>query len=538
MEALLFRHVMDEIRPMLVGRRLERIYAPQPGWWTFRLQPSDHPRFLLFSHHPSAVALMLASEAPRNPDHPTSQVMRLRKQVQGRRIQELHSDWVHRCLYLGLGHGEAPVWLSLDARHGVSVINRIQNCPPPHTSGIRGLPPDKSATGTRPKECVWPSWEEIRSNPNIWQTHPHISPLLRHTLDVLAEEQGRSLLDDLRSGGPPEGYYVYRAVSQARKPLIATPWPLPDRVRQNQVEQVCSSALEAARHLAEELFFFRQSAPGASHPNALEHKRMVRLRRNLEADEHRLRGYIQLAAQAEMVRHHLYQLPLQQLTPRSKVEKLILTDTQGQTIELGLDPRVTILENMQRWFRLAEKGRRGLVHVQHRRESLEKKLLEAQGESLPHGDRDAQPTRPLQPNSTSGNRNKKERSLPLHRFLSSDGFVLLRGKNQKANHQLLTKLASPFDFWFHAANGPGAHLILKRDTPYQDVPDRSLEQAAALAGLASHFAAAGQASIICAQVKHVRPVKGTPGMAIVDRVLKTLHVPLDPDLENKLRIAS
>ncbi len=387
-------------------------------------------------------------------------------------------------------------------------------------------------------QVIWPSWEEIRSNPDIWQTHPHISPLLRRTLDALSEEQGRALLDNLRSGLPPGAYYLYRAVAQSRKPPIATPWPLPDRVRHNQVEQVCSSALEASRHLAEELFFPRQSAPGTSLPNAQERKRLARLRRNLEADEQRLRGYVRLADHAEMVRHHLYQLPLQQMSPRSKVESLTVTDAREHPIELRLDPRMTILENMQRWFRLAEKGRRGLDHVQHHRESLEKKLLEVEDAAFSNGERDARPTHPPKPNLRLGSRNRKERSLPLHRFLSSDGFVLLRGKNQKANHQLLTKFASPFDFWFHAADGPGAHLILKRDAPNQDVPDRSLEQAAALAGLASHFAAAGQATIICAQVKHVRPVKGTPGMATVDSVFKTLHVPLDPELEHKLRIAS
>lgn len=113
---------------------------------------------------------------------------------------------------------------------------------------------------------------------------------------------------------------------------------------------------------------------------------------------------------------------------------------------------------------------------------------------------------------------------------------MLRGKNQKANHALLTRQAGPDDLWFHAEQGPGAHVILKRNAPRQAVPEQSMREAAILAGLASHFAQAGRASIICAEVRHVRPVKGSPGMARVERTYATLLVDLDPKLESRLKV--
>jgi hypothetical protein len=533
MEALLFRGLVEEIRPMLLGRRLERIYSPRPGWWSFRLQPGDHPRFLLFAHHPADIALVLADQAPENPATPTAQVMRLRKHVQGLRILRCRADWTLRRLFFGLGRHDPHVWLVLDAQKGIHFLDRSE--PTPFEADSLVPPPDvDDETGS----VSWPSWEQIRDNDQIWQSHPYVSPLLRRTIQTLPEDQGRSLLQALRLSDAPGTYFIYRAPQGGKSQSPDRPWvlawPLPQSLRQGRDEQTSSSAVQAVKLLAEEVFFPQQTSSEPAAPREL--KRITRLRRNLDADEHRLRDYVRLADQAELIRCHLYQLPAQQLTPRSKVVRLTLTDPKGAMVDLTLDKRLTILENMQRWFQLAEKGRRGLAHVQKRRDQIY-----ANPDPKRSGQMGVRATASLNhhlPDPKVRSRSNEERTLPLHRFLSSDGFVLLRGKNQKANHHLLTKAASPFDYWLHAADGPGAHLILKRDSPGRDVPERTMEEAASLAGLASHFSGAARATIICAQVKYVRPVKGTPGMAVVDRVLRTLTVALDPELENRLRVTA
>lgn len=531
MEALLFRDLVGEIRPMLLGRRLERIYSPRPGWWSFRLQPGDHPRFLLFAHHPADIALTLSPHAPENPATPPAQVMRLRKHLQGLRILDCRAEWARRRLSLGLGLGRRnpQAWLTLDAQKGVQVETTLH--------ALATDVDDGSET------VSWPTWDRIRDNDQIWQTHPQVSPLLRRTVRALPEDQGRSLLDALQSGLSPGRYFLYRpsqgGTSAGDSRTWALAWPLPPSLRHGREEQTSPSALEAANLLAVEIFFPDQAAhePVAASRDA---KRIVRLQRNLDADERRLREYVRLADQAELLRGHLYQLPARQLTPGSKVDRLTVTgpgsEPGSEPVVVTLDKRLTILENMRRWFQLAEKGRRGLGHVQRRREQLLSGPEPERAGTAKTRNPASLDHRPSPPKGR--NRPKDERTLPLHRFLSSDGFVLLRGKNQKANHHLLTRTASPFDYWFHAADGPGAHLILKRDSPGADVPERTLEEAACLAGLASHFSGAARATIICALVKYVRAVKGTPGMATVERVLRTLDVALDPELEARLRITT
>ena len=121
--------------------------------------------------------------------------------------------------------------------------------------------------------------------------------------------------------------------------------------------------------------------------------------------------------------------------------------------------------------------------------------------------------------------------MAAHVYRTSDGFLALRGKNAKANDQLL-RLASPFDLWFHAADGPGAHVILRRDHPGREAPRASLEEAAGLAALASFAAGAGTADVWMARVADVRRIKGGPaGQVTVSRILETLRVAVDPALE-------
>ena len=131
---------------------------------------------------------------------------------------------------------------------------------------------------------------------------------------------------------------------------------------------------------------------------------------------------------------------------------------------------------------------------------------------------------------------KRYRELAVSLFRSSDGFTMIRGKNKKANHDMLSKAASPFDYWFHVEDGPSSHIILKRDHPGQDVPESTLIEAAILCGLKSYRRDDGKADIMYALVKDVRKVKGfNLGQVAVDRKLGTLRVNLNPALENSLR---
>ena len=73
---------------------------------------------------------------------------------------------------------------------------------------------------------------------------------------------------------------------------------------------------------------------------------------------------------------------------------------------------------------------------------------------------------------------KKIQSKPL-KFISSDGYEILVGKNNFQNEEVTFKIAKPDDWWFHAKGVAGSHVILR--TNGAEPADKTFEEAAALA---------------------------------------------------------
>ncbi|NMC48272.1 MAG: DUF814 domain-containing protein [Desulfovibrio sp.] len=207
---------------------------------------------------------------------------------------------------------------------------------------------------------------------------------------------------------------------------------------------------------------------------------------------------------------------------------------------LALDPRLTIIQNMNRLFDRAAKGRRGLAVVAARRAALSEPGGTADSRAgWPHAARPIGGPSNASPRKTGTappRAGESFRGIPAHVYTTDDGLTVLRGKNAKANEDLLRKAASPFDYWFHVRGGPGSHVILRRDHPGQEVPRQSLLQAATLAALASFKSEDSRAEVLMAQVRDVRRSKGfAPGQVRVEAVMETLSVTLDRTLENRLR---
>ena len=77
-----------------------------------------------------------------------------------------------------------------------------------------------------------------------------------------------------------------------------------------------------------------------------------------------------------------------------------------------------------------------------------------------------------------GTKKKRFTSKPFH-YVSSDGYHIYVGKNNFQNDELSFKFASGNDWWFHAKDMPGSHVIVK--TNGEELPDSTYEEAAALA---------------------------------------------------------
>lgn len=104
------------------------------------------------------------------------------------------------------------------------------------------------------------------------------------------------------------------------------------------------------------------------------------------------------------------------------------------------------------------------------------------------------------------------KSSPLH-YISSDGYDIYVGKNNYQNDQLTFKTATGNDWWFHAKQAPGSHVIIKCNN--EEPPVKTFEEAASLAAFYSANKNADKVEIDYIQKKHVKkPNGGKPGFVV------------------------
>ncbi|MCD7825901.1 MAG: NFACT family protein [Clostridiaceae bacterium] len=107
---------------------------------------------------------------------------------------------------------------------------------------------------------------------------------------------------------------------------------------------------------------------------------------------------------------------------------------------------------------------------------------------------------------------KTAKSKPLH-YISSDGFHMYVGKNNYQNDELTFKFASGNDWWFHAKEIAGSHVIVK--TQGQELPDATFEEAAKLAAFYSKGRDQEKTEIDYIQKKHIKKPNGAkPGFVV------------------------
>ncbi|MFW5722049.1 MAG: NFACT RNA binding domain-containing protein [Desulfohalobiaceae bacterium] len=503
MEANFFRAFVREAASLLRGQRIQNIYSPAPGLWTFKFSSRQS---LLFSPSPKGGALFFTSAVPDNPATPPARVMWFRKRINGARIDDIRTDWPKRSVALQL-RSRDPGWLLFSVRKDPELVGELPE-----------------GFGLEPK---WPALERVLQDKEVWRDHPQITPPLRRTLEALDNDAAHRLYRRVVRGETGR-FYVYTRGREV--PVHVLSWPFPAQLKQDLQESSHNTALDAAAsfgRLTTRPLLAQTSREDAERRRLL--KKVKRSLQKLEDEEQRMRELVGLGTWGEVLKANLYRTD-----QGSKVSE-IRADFHGEPRTIDLDPGLTVLENMERFFKLSRKGRRGLEHAARRRQTLEEELRRLEsGDSVV-----ASPAAgPGSLKGPSGQVPARWRNLAVHRYRSSDGFTIVRGKNQSANHKLLTQAARPFDLWFHARGGPGSHVILKRDHDGQDVPDASLREAAVLAGLASHQAGSMRAEVVSALVKDVRTVKGAGlGRVRVDQEWRSFSVRLDQEVETRLRVS-
>ena len=128
---------------------------------------------------------------------------------------------------------------------------------------------------------------------------------------------------------------------------------------------------------------------------------------------------------------------------------------------------------------------------------------------------------------------RKTRALSPREFVSSDGFRIYAGRNNRQNDLLTLKTAFKGDIWFHTQKIPGSHVIV--ECAGEDVPDTTLTEAALIAAYYSRARESQKVPVDYTQVRNVKkPTGAKPGMVIYVNY-QTAFVTPDESVIEKLK---
>lgn len=194
----------------------------------------------------------------------------------------------------------------------------------------------------------------------------------------------------------------------------------------------------------------------------------------------------------------------------------------NEMITIPLDPDLTPQENAKKYFEKYNKLKRTYEALTELTEQVKTEIehLESISTALDIALQEADLVQIKDELAESGyirrkGSSKKEKitSKPFH-YISSDGFHMYVGKNNYQNDELTFKFATGNDWWFHAKNTPGSHVIVKCEGE-EELPDRTFEEAGRLAAYYSKAREQDKVEIDYIQKKHVKkPAGAKPGFVV------------------------
>lgn len=207
-------------------------------------------------------------------------------------------------------------------------------------------------------------------------------------------------------------------------------------------------------------------------------------------------------------------------------------DAEMPQITIPTAAKPTAQEAAEHYFKLARKARHGMQSLSQRIPQIAADItkLETQLAQLDTLTQRAELAafaqacglRPLpnleprakakpQTNSAKSGKAQPEKIAGMRQYRSSDGYEMLVGRTDRDNDTLTFRVAKSFDLWFHVADYPGSHVLI-RNPKRQPVPMRTITEAAQLAAQFSHARLDTRVAVNYCERKFVSKQKGfAPG---------------------------
>lgn len=572
-DAYFLTAVLDEIRTKATGARVEKIHQPSRDTVILLLRCEEGREKLLFAANPTAPRLHLTTASPENPPEPPMFCMLLRKHLSGARLAAVTQPPMERAAAFTFDCTDEmgfPVRKQLVAELMGRTCNlyllgpdgRIIDC-------LRRVGLDDSAKRQALPGLYYQEPEPVAKmdpirlfeedyvnllaapgadllSDRLMDTLGGLSPLICREAALFATGSTDARMDSLEPRSTAEKLFLF-----FREHLHhPTPWLYTQADGTPKAYAFCpireygeSTPMDSFSALLDGFYTVRDRRDAMRQKGQAVRKSVTnllsRLRRKIAVQEQELTATYdreRLRQLGDIVTANLHAITKGQTI----LEAEDFYDENMPIIQIPLSPILSPQQNAAKFYKDYTRMKNAQKELTHQLElgQTELEYLQSVLDELDRAGSEVELDEIRQElisgsylrAETGKKRMKVQRSSPM-RFVSTDGFPIYVGRNNRQNDELTFKLARKDDIWLHAQKVHGSHVIISCGGA--NPPDDTITQAAQLA---AYYAQSGQGQNVAVDVTPVRQVKkpngAKPGM-VVYYTYRTVYVNPYPDIKTE-----
>jgi len=552
-DAMFLSAVLQEIRTCALGARVEKIHQPSRDTLTLLLRCNDTRRRLIFVANPTSPRLHLSSASPENPPEAPMFCMLLRKHLSGARLAQVTQPPMERVAEFFFDCTDEmgyPVQKRLVAELMGRTCNlyllgpdgRILDC-------LRRVGLDETAKRpalpgmfyqspepiTKEDPATFTDYESLLTRPGadllcdrLMDSLGGLSPLVCREAALFAagDESARVESCDIAAVAQKLAAFFSQHLQSPAPYYHTAADGTPKQYAFCPIYQYgqCEKA-ESFGALLDSFYTMRDRKDAMRQKSQSVRKTvsnlLSRTRRKLENQRQELLATYdreRLRQLGDILTANLHCITKGQ----TSVQVTDFYDENMSTIEIPLSPLLSPQQNAAKYYkdysrmktaekeltRQIELGEQELYYLQSVLEELDRASQDAELEEIRQELQSGGYLR-----ADTGKKRMKQSKLPPMHFVSTDGYHIYVGRNNRQNDELTFRSARKDDIWLHASKVHGCHVIIACAgiTP----PDDTVTQAAQLAAYYSETKGSQNIPVDVTPVKQVKkPAGGKPGMVI------------------------
>ncbi len=256
------------------------------------------------------------------------------------------------------------------------------------------------------------------------------------------------------------------------------------------------------------------------------HKKMLsKLKSIVEKNERRLKqisDFTMIEDRIKVYKKYGEAIMAQPEIKERKEANIMISDWNGEALNINLDFKLTLLQNAKKYFDKAKHSEQDLLSRTKRlpiEENKYKQLVELYTQleritSIKELDKFVEQNRRLLELAPEVKSNEQTNATRFREFDLGDNYKLYVGRNAANNDELTMKFAKPNDLWMHARGSSGSHSVVRLDKEIK-LPKHILTKAAEITAYYSGSRNAKYVPVVYTFKKYVRKPKGANAGAVV-----------------------